>query len=85
MLLIFFSSMPVVLCRVVLQSENPSDMHTKCHNVAASDNEITCYDYSIIACLHHLHVCAILRAHPVRGELPVFNTTPTSRLQQLKT
>jgi len=30
--------------------------------------EITCRDHSIIACLRHIYMGVILRAHPVRGE-----------------
>ena len=30
--------------------------------------EITCHDYSIIACSHHVYMGVVLCAHPVRGE-----------------
>jgi len=30
--------------------------------------EFTCHDHSIIACLRHVYIGAVLRAHPVRGE-----------------
>jgi len=38
-----------------------------------------CHNHSIIACLCHLHMDAILHAHPVVGEF-LFITLPTKRL-----
>ena len=45
----------------------PEQAH-KAHNVTASNNRDHTHDHSIIACSHHLHMCAILCPHPIRGE-----------------
>jgi len=55
-----------VLC---LRSESPSGMCAKLHTVAASNNCPPHRDHSITAFSRHVHIGAILRAHPVRGEL----------------
>ena len=40
----------------------------KAHNMAATNSNDHTHDLSTIACSHHLHMGAILRPHPIRGE-----------------
>ena len=54
----------------MLRSESSSCERAKFRAVVASSKiEITRRDHSIVACSHHLHMDAILNAHPVRDEL----------------
>ena len=54
----------------MLRSESASCKRAKLRAVVASSKiGITRPDHSIIACTRHLHMDAILNAHPVRDEL----------------
>ena len=44
--------------------------------------QITPHDHSIIACLRHIHIGAIVSAHHLRGASARSNTAPTEWLQQ---
>jgi len=62
-------SFETCLFETLLRSERSSGMNGKLRTVAASNNrEITRRDHSFVACSRHIHMGAILHAHPVRGE-----------------